>query len=80
MAGKVVPSDAGADMAARRLQQALRLRAGRWEAVGILRSWGAAGDVLDELSDDLDSDREAARLQGVVDSVADHDVDPDFEP
>ncbi|MFI6048411.1 hypothetical protein ACIA8C_42845 [Nocardia sp. NPDC051321] len=80
MAGKSLSWGPGAETAARRLQQAVRLRAARSEAVGILRSWGADG-IPDELSDRIDSNRdsEAARVRAMVDSTAEHSVDPDFE-
>ncbi|WP_378741872.1 hypothetical protein [Nocardia brasiliensis] len=80
MVGESMSSGAGAETAARQLKQAVRLRAARSEAVGVLRSWGAE-EIPDELSDrsDSDSDCEAARVRAVVDSDADHSVDPDFE-
>jgi hypothetical protein len=79
MAAEWTPTGPGTEKAAHRLHEAIRLRAARAEATGILRSWGGSDSGDRAARTDRNSDSEAARMRAKIDCDADPDIDPDFE-
>jgi hypothetical protein len=70
--------------AARRIREAVRLRAVRGESVGILQAWGGcttaqAGRAFDQNSSADGCSVEAARLRELVNSAANGRNDPDWD-